>query len=160
MFLISFRGLALSTQHPGKHQVTASLGPAYRAVVGDRRQEQAVCEVIFTFCPVTWDNDRHLQQEPDMPLHHYRITVEALDDAGCAPLRFETENHDNLYAIVEKLGRRDDLAPNEILHLALGLKLFGKVLMENRENPLFGDFSPHFMAFMKNLKQSTPKEAQ
>ncbi|MDR3323475.1 MAG: DUF3861 domain-containing protein [Zoogloeaceae bacterium] len=99
-----------------------------------------------------------------MPLHHYRITIEPLDDAGCPlperePLRFETSNHDDLYVIIEKLGRRDDLDPDKTLHLALGLKLFGKVLMENRENPLFGDFSPHFVAFMKNLKQGTPKDA-
>jgi hypothetical protein len=99
-----------------------------------------------------------------MPLNHYRITLEALDDAGDvlperAPLRFKTSNHDDLYAIVEKLGRRDDLDPDEILHLALGLKLFGKVLMENRGKALFSDFSPHFVEFMKNLKKGTPKEA-
>ncbi|MDR3213694.1 MAG: DUF3861 domain-containing protein [Azoarcus sp.] len=97
-----------------------------------------------------------------MKLNHYRITVEALDDAGGVlpthePLSFETSNHDDLYAIVEKLGRRDDLEKDEILHLAIGLKLFGKVLMENRESPLFDDFFPHFVEFMKNLKKGTPK---
>jgi hypothetical protein len=48
---------------------------------------------------------------------------------------------------------RADLAPDAATALAVGLKLFSEVMLENRGHPLFAEFAPHFRDFMKTLKQ-------
>jgi hypothetical protein len=95
-----------------------------------------------------------------MEKYHYRITLESLDaaDAPTAPrtLRFDFDNHDDIFLILDRLGQRGDFAARDIPPLGVGLKLLGKTLMENRENPLLASFKPHFVAFMRELKKSTP----
>ena len=93
-----------------------------------------------------------------MKQHRYRITVEHLSDAQGAPMSveplcFETGNHDDLLAIVARMRSRADFDSDTATSLAIGLKLFGEVLLTHREHPLFAEFSPHFGAFMKRLKQ-------
>lgn len=94
-----------------------------------------------------------------MKQHRYRVTLEHLADANGgpsaydAPLRFEVGNHDDVFAIVERMRRRPDLAPESATALAVGLKLFGEVMLEQRGHPLFAGFAPHFRDFMKTLKQ-------
>jgi hypothetical protein len=93
-----------------------------------------------------------------MKQHRYRITVEHLADAKGepsqydAPLQFETGNHDDIFAIVERMQHRDDFDSETLTAFAVGLKLFSEVMLENRGHPLFEDFAPHFSAFMKKLK--------
>lgn len=94
-----------------------------------------------------------------MKQHRYRVTLEHLADAKGAsstydaPLRFEVGNHDDVFAIVERMRTRADLAPEAATALAVGLKLFSEVMLENRGHPLFAEFAPHFRDFMKTLKQ-------
>ncbi|MDR1530446.1 MAG: DUF3861 domain-containing protein [Burkholderiales bacterium] len=84
--------------------------------------------------------------------YHYRVTVEELDASH--QLQFDFDNHDNIFAIVESLRTRDDLvSAREIPQLVMGLKLLGKVIMENRQHPLFSAFSLHFAELMKALKK-------
>ena len=94
-----------------------------------------------------------------MKQHRYRITVEhlALPD-GSPPgpdrsLRFEAGNHDDILAIVARMGQRGDLPPADATALAVGLKLFSEVMLQHRAHPLFADFAPHFKAFMQQLKR-------
>ncbi|MDR1351449.1 MAG: DUF3861 domain-containing protein [Zoogloeaceae bacterium] len=98
-----------------------------------------------------------------MEKHHYRVTLEELNAATpenpARQLQFDFGNHDDVFVILERLGQRSDLAAQEIPVLVLGLKLFGKVLMDNKENELFSAFKPHFVEFMKTLKKSTPAKA-
>ena len=97
-----------------------------------------------------------------MKQHSYRITVEHLRDAKGepsryeAPLQFDVGNHDDIFEIVERVRRREDFNENTNTALAVGLKLFSEVMLENRGNPLFEDLMPHFSAFMKKLKSTTP----
>ena len=35
---------------------------------------------------------------------------------------------------------------------AVGLKLMGEVMLENKEHPLFAELKPHFMEMMKVIK--------
>ena len=35
---------------------------------------------------------------------------------------------------------------------AVGLKLMGEVMLENKEHPLFAELKPHFMEIMKAVK--------
>ena len=94
-----------------------------------------------------------------MKQHRYRITVEHLADAHgnpsihAAPLQFETGNHDDILAIAQRMRGRGDFDPDTATALAIGLKLFGEVMLENRGHPLFAELAPHFRHFMKRLKQ-------
>lgn len=101
-----------------------------------------------------------------MKQHRYRVSVEHLCDARGAPstyaepLRFETGNHDDILAVVERVRRDSGLPADSATALAVGLKLFGEVLLENRGHPLFEGFAPHFGEFMKHLKQSLKANAE
>lgn len=93
-----------------------------------------------------------------MKQHRYRVTVEHLADQHGAPverqpLQFETGNHDDIFSIVERMQLRSDFDEAETTALAVGLKLFSEVMLQNREHPLFQELSPHFRDFMKKLKK-------
>ncbi len=94
-----------------------------------------------------------------MKQHRYRITVEHLADARgnpsthAEPLRFEAGNHDDILAIAERMRGRGEFPAETANALAVGLKLFSEVMLENRGHPLFADFAPHFRAFMQHLKK-------
>ena len=95
-----------------------------------------------------------------MKQHQYQVTVQHVFDAkGQAStytenLEFKVGNHDDIFSIVERL-QQAALFENEetTKAFAVGLKLFGEVMLENRDHLLFQEFSPAFMQFMKNLKQ-------
>lgn len=95
-----------------------------------------------------------------MKQHRYRITVEHLLDADGnpsihdAPLAFETGNHDDVLAIVERIHNAGLFDARTSAAFAVGLKLFGEVMLENRTHPLFAEFVPHFRDFMKQLKSA------
>lgn len=97
-----------------------------------------------------------------MKQHRYRITVEHLADAQGEPSRytqplcFEVGNHDDIFRIVEATRARVDLDENAATALAVGLKLFGEVMLEHRQHPLFQEFAPHLRAFMQGLKRGDP----
>lgn len=94
-----------------------------------------------------------------MKQHCYRITVEHLADAKgepsayAEPLQFEAGSHDDLFVIVERIRARGEFDADTAAALAIGLKLFGGVMMAHRDHPLFAELAPHFGAFMKRLKQ-------
>lgn len=98
-----------------------------------------------------------------MKQHHYRVTLEYLADADGnhqqrEPLVFEAGNHDEILGIVELLRSRELLDAQTTAAFVVGLKLFGEVMLENRSNPLFSDFWPHFLDFMKKLKGSVKQQ--
>lgn len=91
-----------------------------------------------------------------MKKHRYRINLERLTDApetnDNGQLQFEVENHDDILTIIERIrsqGRFDD---DRAAAFGLGIKLFGEILLENREKPPFDALAPHFGQFMKALK--------
>lgn len=94
-----------------------------------------------------------------MKQHRYRVTVEhlALPDGTppphAQPLSFETGNHDDILAIVDRMRQRADLPAGDATAFAVGLKLFSEVMLQHRSMPLFADFAPHFKAFIQRLKQ-------
>lgn len=97
-----------------------------------------------------------------MKQHRYRITVEHLSDpdgapsSHPAPLQFEVGNHDDILAVVARLTQRTDLDAASATALGVGLKLFGEVMLENRQHPLFAELFPQFGDFMKKLKKGNP----
>lgn len=89
-----------------------------------------------------------------MKKHQYRITVEHLEGPNGeslhdAPLTFLAGNHDDILALADRTGAHDD----KDRAFLIGLKLLGEALLDDRENPLYSDFTPHFRDFMKRIKQ-------
>ncbi|ENO84781.1 DUF3861 domain-containing protein [Thauera linaloolentis] len=94
-----------------------------------------------------------------MKQHRYRVTLEYLADADGnpqqrEPLVFEAGSHDEIIGIVEMVRRRELLDAQTTAAFVVGQKLFGEAVLENRSNPLFSEFWPHFLDFMKKLKGS------
>ncbi len=97
-----------------------------------------------------------------MKKHRYRVTLEHITDAQGtssthAPLQFEVGNHDDIVAIIERLRARADFSQESAAAFGLGIKLFSEVMLEDKENPLFSSFRPHFAQFMKELKAGPRK---
>ena len=91
--------------------------------------------------------------------HLYRVTVEHLEDAKgnaveAEPLTFQARNHDDLFPIVARMKTRETFEADEAAALAIGLKLFGEVMLKHRENELFAPLRPHYVEFIKRLKKS------
>jgi hypothetical protein len=89
--------------------------------------------------------------------HRYRITVEHLatnkgEPVDKPPLVFETTNHDDLLAIVERMRTRTDMPTEDTAPLAIGLKLFSEIALKHRKNPLFADVMETLGAFIGRLK--------
>jgi len=90
--------------------------------------------------------------------HLYRITLEHLEDAkgnqvAKPPLVFEAKNHDDLYAIVDKVKGKGLFEPDDAEAFAIGLKLFREVMLKYRGSEVFRELDPHFSDFMKAFKK-------
>lgn len=86
-------------------------------------------------------------------MYRYRITLESLSPATMdRELKFEVENHDDLFKIANLMKGKFGLDEDATNALALGLKLLGETILKNRENPLFGGFKPQFADFNKSIK--------
>ena len=87
--------------------------------------------------------------------HRYRITVEPLD-AGAhsdTPFSFEAVSHDELCGIVERVRASGRWDADTAAQLAVGLKLFGEVLLQERKSELFTPLSEGpFKDFMQGFK--------
>lgn len=90
----------------------------------------------------------------------YKLTLEPLelakgDAAKEELLSLEFENHDEIFGIIERVKQKklfgDD---NQSAEFAIGLKMFGEVMLKNRNHPIFEELAPAFKEFMKKLKQS------
>ena len=90
--------------------------------------------------------------------HLYRITLEQLEDnkgnpINKTPLQFNVKNHDDLYAIIEKVRAKNLFDENDVAAFAIGLKLFREVMLNHRGSEVFKDLDPHFSEFMKAFKK-------
>ncbi|MDO5639960.1 MAG: DUF3861 domain-containing protein [Neisseria sp.] len=92
-----------------------------------------------------------------MKKHQYRVTLEYLADADGnaveqAPLVFDAPNHDNIFEIIEMTERREGMTPEMAQRFAVGLKLMGEVMLENKDNPLFAQLRPYMFEMMQVIK--------
>ncbi len=72
------------------------------------------------------------------------------------PLSFSVRNHDDLFSIVARMKARNAFSEDEATALAIGIKLFGEVMLNHRDNALFTPIREGFSAFMQGLKQGKP----
>ena len=91
-----------------------------------------------------------------MSQYRYRVTLEALPEARDS-LQFDVGCHDDIFAVVNKLRQRGDFDEASATAFGVGMKLFGEVMLENRDHPLFAEFRPHFAQFMRALKQGSAR---
>jgi hypothetical protein len=97
-----------------------------------------------------------------MAAHEYRITVEHLKtqregDPLHAPLTFEAGNHDDVFAIVERMRARQEalgLAGDEVPAMAIGLKLLSEIALAHRKEALFAPLSAALGEFIGTLKNT------
>jgi len=93
-----------------------------------------------------------------MSAHNYRITLEYLGGKHAvpetyAPLQFEVGNHDDLFSILQRVQSSGLADKDEAAALALGMKLFGEVMLKHRKDPLFAPLQPGFAEFISAFKQ-------
>ena len=100
-----------------------------------------------------------------MKQHQYEITVKHIADAQGNPsgytevLQFNAYNHDDLFKVLEHISKAKLFDDEKTKAFAVGLKLFGETLLENKDMPLFKDFMPQFIEFMKTLKQTVKSQS-
>ena len=91
-------------------------------------------------------------------MHHYRLTVEALAENTEPQLpegpsvQFYVQNHDDLLKIVEAVRSKEILDQDKSAALAIGLKLFSKIVIEQRGDPLFKPLVEPIKSFIRHLK--------
>lgn len=99
-----------------------------------------------------------------MKQHEYEISVKHIKDAKGNPseytdaLQFTAYNHDDIFKVLGFIQNSKMLDEESAKAFAVGLKLFGEVMLENKDLPLFKDFMPQFVQFMKTLKQTAKSQ--
>lgn len=92
-------------------------------------------------------------------MFRYRVTVEALSpEQQDKKLSFETENHDDLFIVADKISEKFDFGADNTKAFAIGMKLFGEIMLKNRTHPVFETLRPAFGEFMKALKGQVKSE--
>ena len=89
-------------------------------------------------------------------MYHYRVTVELL---GTQPsenrsMQFEADNHDDLLQITEVIRSKEIVDASQSAGLAIGLKLFAEVVLDNRRHPLFEPMLEPLKSFTLQLKEA------
>ncbi len=93
-------------------------------------------------------------------MHRFRITVEPLTPGDEAvPLQFEADCHDDMVAIARRMKGRFDLDDESSKAFAIGMKLFGEVILKNRARLPFRELRPAWAEFMKAVKAARSPEA-
>lgn len=93
-------------------------------------------------------------------MYRYRVTLErVLEEGKKLPsglpddrAEFEADNHDDLFRIIELLRSRKIWDEQEATALAVGLKLFGEVMIHHRKDPLFEPLMLPYREFVGRLK--------
>jgi hypothetical protein len=99
-----------------------------------------------------------------MKQHEYQITVQHVKDANgqastyAEALQFQAFNHDDIFEVLQRVKDANLLDEESAKAFAVGLKLFGEVLLENKDVPMFKAFFPDFLQFMKALKQQVKNQ--
>lgn len=90
--------------------------------------------------------------------HQYQLTLQYLENNKGEGMTEEMvalnfESHDDIFSIIAMLKAKGILGEEkEATQLALGIKLFGEVMIRHRKEVLFEELAPVFADFMKKLK--------
>lgn len=92
-----------------------------------------------------------------MNQYHLELTEIALasgENEHKKIISLDFENHDDLIEFIE-INTVKNIFNDEkqAIEFAIGLKMFGEVLIKQKENPLFQEFLPAFGSFMKKYNK-------
>lgn len=96
--------------------------------------------------------------------HEYHVSVKHLRDAQGQPsthteaIEFKAISHDDFFVNLAHLRKANLLDEESLKQLVVGMKLFGEVIMHNRDVPLFKEFFSDFVKFVHALKATIPTE--
>ena len=96
-----------------------------------------------------------------MNSYRYRVTVEQVADGkgqrvDGRSLVFEAACHDEILGIVDRVRERRVLPnANAAAAMAVGLKLFGEVVIAERKDPMFAEMHAALGNFIRGLKART-----
>ncbi len=100
-----------------------------------------------------------------MNSYRYRVTVEQVADGKGQPvtdersLVFEATCHDELIGIVDRVREKRVVAnANAAAAMAVGMKLFGEVVIAERTDPMFAEMHAALGNFIRALKARTERE--
>ncbi|MDN5370794.1 MAG: hypothetical protein PWP74_2102 [Shewanella sp.] len=69
--------------------------------------------------------------------HQYRITVEKMvGNTAVQQMSFDTANHDDIFAILDKIDDRLGFSHEQTKGFIMGLKRFSEVMLAERQHPL------------------------
>jgi len=71
-------------------------------------------------------------------------------------VQFEAVNHDDLIAIIQAVQAKGLLESDKSASLALGLKLWSEVVLEQRQNPMFAPLLGPMHEFIQRLESYDP----
>lgn len=93
-----------------------------------------------------------------MSAHNYRVTLEYLGGKSDLhePVQFEVGNHDDLFNIIQRVQTANLTDADTAAALALGMKLFGEVMLKHRKDPLFEKLQPAYREFIVAFKERIP----
>lgn len=95
-----------------------------------------------------------------MKQHEYKITIEHIKDAKGQPstyaeaVQFKAFNHDDIFKIIDRVQQSNLVDDESAKAFAVGMKLMGEVLLENKDVPIFKAFLPEFIQLVKSLKKN------
>jgi len=92
-----------------------------------------------------------------MIAHNFRITLEYIggkkEAEPPAPLSFEAGNHDDIFEIIARVRGAGRFEHDEAAALALGMKLFGEVMLKHRDDPLFAPITAAYRDYITGFKE-------
>lgn len=94
-----------------------------------------------------------------MKAHRYKVCLSALDGQTGPALDFVVSNHDDIFAIVDRLRRLAGIDSDDAAALGVGLKLFTGVSLKYRGTAPFDALQPAMRVFIQSLKTLTAKPA-
>ncbi|MEN3929587.1 DUF3861 domain-containing protein [Microvirga sp. W0021] len=92
-----------------------------------------------------------------MKQNHYKITVEQQHDkdgnaVSGKQIAFNARNHDDLLFVVEKIKGLNIANAEDSTAMAVGLKLFTEIVLENKNEPVFKELFPLVRDIMQHIK--------
>jgi hypothetical protein len=88
-----------------------------------------------------------------MKVHRYQVRMQSLDDPDRAALDIVVSNHDDIFAIVDRLKRLPGIDTDDAAALGIGLKLFAEISLKYRGTPPFDTLQPAMRTFIQSLKK-------
>lgn len=87
-----------------------------------------------------------------MSLHQYHITVSENNPTENETIEFDLDSHDDLHEIIERAIQLNAFDQVQTKAFAIGIKLLGSVLLQNKNHPLLAEFTLHFGELMRTIK--------